>query len=265
MIQTSWLDAEEICLVTAVDVEFNAAVSLLTSKTFSTEFQIKTCRGSLGRRRITVLQCGMGAPGFAERLANYLEISRPDVLLVAGLAGGLAPGLKSGDAVVYDICQGACGGFGASASKEKPSHREQNASIRCDDQISECLFELSKSSGQRCFRGSGVTVDRIITEAQSKILLGVKYQAVAVDMESYGLLGVCAAFSLPAAVLRVISDEAGHNLPDFNFAARADGQMDIWRTARVMAARPRASVRFLWGIKMVLKSLRTNLEVVLNA
>lgn len=265
MTRTSWLDAQEICLVTAVDVEFNVAVSLLPSKTFSTESQIKTCRGRLGRRHISVLQSGMGAHGFAQRLSNYLENNQPDVLLVAGLAGGLDPQLKSGDAVIYDFCHDARNRFNSSDSKEKPSGRDQNASIRCDDEISESLFEISEASGQRCFRGSGVTVDRIITEAKDKIWLGLRYQAWAVDMESYDELGVCTKFGLPVTVLRVISDGAGSDLPDFNFAARADGRMDIWRTAAVMAARPMASFGFLRSIKFVMKSLRRNLEVVLNA
>jgi nucleoside phosphorylase len=265
MIQTSWLDAQEICLVTAVDVEFNAAASLLASKTFSTESHIKSCRGHFGHRRIVVLQCGMGAHGFAERLSNYLENNHFNVLLIAGLAGGLDPQLKSGDAVIYDFCCDARNSFNSAYSKEKPSGRDQNASIRCDDEISESLFEMSKASGQRCFRGSGVTVDRIITEAKEKISLGLRYHASAVDMESFDVLRICAAFDLPAVVLRVISDEAESDLPNFNFAARADGRMDAWRTAAVMAVRPRASFGFLRSIKFVMKSLRRNLEVVLNA
>lgn len=270
MIQTSWADALEICMVTAVDVEFNIAASLLTSKTFSTKSRIKTCRGSVARRQITILQCGMGAHGFTERLSDYLENNRPDVLLVAGLAGGLDRQLKSGDTVIYDFCHNGRGNPVSPDSKEKPSSRDQIASIRCNDQVSKsliaalCSFNSSRSE-RRCFHGSGVTVDRIITEAETKIRFGVNYRAVAVDMESYDVLGVCAEYGLPGAVLRVISDEAESDLPDFNFAARADGRMDIWRTAAAMAARPAASSRFLRSINSVIKSLRKNLEVVLNA
>src|SRR5689334_15664938 len=101
----------DLCLVTAVDVEFKAATSLLSSQTFSDEFQIKTCRGDVagvsGPRRVSVLQCGMGAPAFAHRLAEHLRCYRYDALIVAGLAGGLDPDLKTGDAVVYDICRAA--------------------------------------------------------------------------------------------------------------------------------------------------------------
>lgn len=265
MTRTSWSDAEEICLVTAVDVEFNTAASLLTSQVFSTEFQIKLCRGDFGRRRISILQSGMGARGFAERLSEYLINNRHEILLVVGLAGGLDPRLKSGDAVIYDLCHNARD----LSLKEKPSSRDQNASIRCNDEVSTVLSGAlrSQASGRnvgRCFDGAGVTVGRIITEAKVKTRLGSNYRALAVDMESYEVLKACATFEIPATALRVISDEAGSDLPDFNRATNADGRMNLLQTAAVMAARPAASYRFLRSINTVMKSFRESLEVVLN-
>jgi nucleoside phosphorylase len=250
---------KSLCLVTAVDVEFNAVTSLLTSRTFSDEFQIKTCQGNVGQGRVTVLQCGMGAPAFTNRLSEHLQHHRYDGLIVAGLAGGLDPELKLGDAVIYDLCHDA------RDLKEKPSGCDQNATIRCEDQISEFLFRSLQSAGRRSFRGSGVTVNRIITKARDKISLGDLYQAVAADMESYDVLSVCEGSGLPAAVLRVISDDARSNLPDFNRAAEADGRMNPWRMASAMAARPMASLKFLRGLRPVINALRENLKIVLHA
>lgn len=264
MIEFPHFPMTKLCLVTAVDVEFNAATSLLAAKTFSTEFQIKTCRGLIGDRHITVLQCGMGAPGFAEKLTEHLRLHRYDALIVAGMAGGLEPGLKSGDAVIYDLCHDGRT-LSGSNSKEKPFARDEKASIRCEDQVSDFLFSSLRLSGRRCFRGAGVTVNRIITEARDKTLLGVNSQALAVDMESYDVLRVCAGLGLLASVLRVISDESGSDLPNFNWAAESDGRMNVWRTAAAMAARPMASLQFLWSIRRVINALRENLKLVLHA
>ena len=265
MIETPRFVMTDLCLITAVDVEFNAATSLLASKTPSDEFQIKTCRGNVrgisGQRRITVLQCGMGAPAFAERLSEHLRHHRHhryDALLVAGLAGGLDPNLKPGDAVVYDLCHDA------RDLKEKPSGCDQNASIRCDDRASELLLSSLQSAGRPSIRGSGATVDRILTEAREKLSLGIRYRAAAVDMESYEVLGVCASVGLPAAVVRVISDDAGSDLPDFNWAAEADGRMNPWRMGAAMLARPAASLKFMSGIRSVINALRKNLKIVLQ-
>ncbi|MEP7340116.1 MAG: hypothetical protein ABI977_20435 [Acidobacteriota bacterium] len=250
---------KDLCLVTAVDVEFNAATSLLTSRTFSDEFQIKTCQGSIGRKRVTVLQCGMGASAFANRLSDHLHHRRYDGLIVAGLAGGLNPELRLGDAVIYDLCHDARG------LKEKTSGCDENASIRCEDQLSELLFRSLQSAGRRSFCGSGLTVNRIITEARDKILLGEHYRAAAADMESYEVLSVCEGSGLPAAVLRVISDDTRSNLPDFNRAAEVAGRMNLWRMAAAMARRPAASLKFLLGLRPALNALRENLKIILHA
>src|SRR5262245_5348238 len=120
----------DICLVTAVNVEFDAAASVLVPRTFSEELRIKTCRGRISGlsedRRVTVLQCGMGAPSFAGRLSEHLRHHHYDALIVAGLAGGLDPNLKPGNAVIYDFCR-------TGNSKEKSTDRDTTASIRCDD------------------------------------------------------------------------------------------------------------------------------------
>ncbi|MEO6724201.1 MAG: hypothetical protein ABIP14_02775 [Blastocatellia bacterium] len=267
MIETAFPAIKDLCLVTAVDVEFNTATSLLNSRTLSEEFQIKTCRGTAGsasaQKPVTVLQCGMGAPAFADRLSEHLRHYSYDLLLVAGLAGGLDHCLKSGDVVIYNLCHDVRDKFN-SGSKEKPSSRDENASIRCNDPLVAALSGLLHAAGQRCFRGSGVTVDRIIIEAQEKLSFGARYQAVAADMESYDVLSICNNLGLPAAVLRVISDDAGSNLPDFNWAAEVNGRMNPWRLGAAMIARPAASLKFLLGIRSVINALRKNLGIVLQ-
>ncbi len=238
-----------ICLVTAVDIEFKTAITLLSQSVLLTESKYKICRGVIGDRRITVLQCGMGARGFAEWLSHHLKNNSYEALIVAGLAGGLNPKLKTGDAVVYDLCVDSVG---------------KSAKLRCDERLVGSLFEALQSASLRSFRGAGVTVSRIITESTDKLRLGEHHQALAVDMESFDVLRVAAEFGLPAAVVRVISDEAGHDLPDFNSTYDPDGGKNYRRLAAAMTRRPAASFRFLLSLKRVIQSLRKSLEVVLR-
>lgn len=255
----------DLCIVTAVDIEFNVAVGLLVDRSLSEESQMKVCRGRFGHRRVAVLQSEMGAAGFAERLTNHLATNRCDGLIVAGLAGGLDPKLRAGDAVIYDLCYDARGDFEKPVSREKQPPREEIASIAADDRLSKLLFEALKAAGSSSTRGAGVTVGRIVTEAEDKLALGARYNAAVVDMETYCVLDVCARFDLPAAALRVISDEAGRDIPDFNRAYEADGRMNRWRAVGVMMARPLATLRFLLRVRHVLRSLKTNLKAVLSA
>jgi len=252
----------DLCIVTAVGIEFKIAADLLSGKSFPEESRMKISRGLFGARRVTVLQSEMGAVGFAERLAKHLANNRYDALIVVGLAGGLDSKLRVGDAVLYDLC------YDARAIEigrlEQPA-RETAAVIASDGVLSDFLFETLTKSGLSFVRASGITVNRIITEAKDKLALGARYGAAAVDMETYEALVVCSRLELPAAALRVISDEAGHDIPDFNRAYDADGRMNSWQMAAAMAARPFAAVHFLLSVRHVLRSLRENLQTALNA
>jgi len=252
----------DLCLVTAVGIEFKIAAGLLTAKSFSEEPRMKICRGLFGARRVTVLQSEMGAVGFAERLAKHLADNRYDALIVAGLAGGLDPKLRVGDAVLYDLC------YDARAIdimlRERPSREELN-SIASDEPLSNFLVEALTRSDLSFIQAPGITVSRIITESKEKSALRVNYGAAAVDMETYEALVACARLDLAAAALRVISDEAEHNIPDFNRAYDADGRMGGWRMAATMIARPLVTFRLLLTIKRALQSLRSNLRAAMSA
>jgi nucleoside phosphorylase len=243
---------KRFCVVAAHDIEFKTAAGLLCESRYYSEAQMKVCRGSFGDRQVTVLQSGVGAFGFANRLSTHLQNNQYEALMVAGVAGGLDPQIKTGDAVVFDNCYNASGG-------------RDNAVIACDDKLSRFIVETLRSSGATCFRGAGVTVDRIITTAGEKIALGGRYQAAAVDMETYNCLSVCAHFGLSATALRVVSDDAVSDLPDFNRALNREGRMSKWRMASAIMINPINSARFLLSISRVLDSLRTNLKTIYGA
>jgi nucleoside phosphorylase len=255
-----------LCIVTAVDIEFSLAVKLLSDKSFSEDARMKICRGLFGGRRVTVLQSQIGANGFAERLAGHLSDNHYDALVVVGLAGGLDPRLRVGDAVAYDFCYDA---RAIDLERIERSTHEKAGHVKTgraagDAALSNRLFAALTSAGLSCVQGAGMTVSKIVTASKDKMTLNARFGAAAVDMESYEAISACARFNLPAATLRVISDEAGRDLPDFNRAYDADGRMNGPRMAAAMIARPVASFRFLKGLRRALNSLKKSLVVVLS-
>ena len=251
----------DLCVGVAVDIEFKIAASLLSGKSFSSQ-GMKICRGLFGGRRITILQSGMGAVGFAERLGKHLTNNRHDALIIAGLAGGLDPRLRVGDAVLYNIC------YDARATdftiRDRPG-REEVVATACDEALSGLLYGALTRSGLSFIQAPGITVGRIITDAKEKLALGDRYGAAAVDMETYETLDACARLGVPAAALRVISDEAGRDIPDFNRIYNADGRMNGWRTFAAMTSRPSATLRLLLTVKPALRSLRATLQAAIGA
>ena len=260
-----YLAASRLCIVTAAEIEFKTVVGLLAESSISNEAQMKICRGRSGNRQITVLKSQIGAGGFAKRFAGHLRSNDYEALLIAGLAGALDPKLKTGDAIVYDLCYDARPNPVNSDLREKKSAREENASIFCHNDFSRFIVKTLITSGFSCFYGAGATVDHIVTRAQEKAELRIRYNADAVDMETYEVMRMCSMSGLEAAALRVISDEADSNLPDFNLALRPDGTMGHWLTASAMLISPIAATRFLLSIRGVVNSLRDNLSAILNS
>src|SRR5262245_49867592 len=239
-----------LCLVTAVEHEFKIVVSLLSGSRISYENEISGYRGFFGSRRITVLKSGMGARGFAERLAKHLSLNNYDALMVVGFAGGLNPNLKNGDAIIYDICHQV--------------NINRISSIPCDTYLSKLMSDILQKSMLKSILGSGVTVDRIVTGTREKIALGIQYNALAADMESYLVMAVCAEARLPAAVLRIISDGVEANLPDFNNAIQSDGRINNWRMAATIIRTPLVSLRFFWNLGPAINSFRECMKAILK-
>jgi futalosine hydrolase len=260
----------DLCIVAAVDVEFKIAANLLSRKSFSEEPHMKICRGLFGARRVTILQSGMGAISFAERFAEHFAKNRYDALIIAGLAGALDPRLRVGDAVLYNLCYDARAiNFPLRAPadfEESPRTAPEDIAAAAGDEPLSCfLYDAVTRAGLSLIKAPGITVSRVVTEAKEKLELGARYGAAAVDMETYQGLSACVRFGLPAAALRVVSDESGRDIPDFNRAYNADGRINGWRMASAMMARPSAALRLVTTIRPALRSLRLNLQAVMGA
>jgi adenosylhomocysteine nucleosidase len=249
----------DLCVAVAVDIEFKIAAGLLSGKSFSEEHHMKICRGLFGGRRVTILQSGMGAVGFAERLAEHLTNNRHDALIIAGLAGALDPRLRVGAAVLYNRC------YDARAIDFTGRERPHCSEVAGNESLSGFLAGALTRAGLSFIKAPGITTDRIVTEAREKLALGERYGAAAVDMETFQALSACARLNLPAVALRVISDEAGRDIPDFNRVYNADGRINGWRMASAMMARPSATLRLLMTVRPALQSLRLNLQAAMGA
>lgn len=257
-----------LCVVTAAEVEFRAVAGLLGAPIIESREPLRLCRGRRRQCEITLLISEVGASGFAQRLAHHLAATRYDALLVIGLAGGLDPQLGTGEVVVYDSCFAANPGrldsAPATIGREKRLAREEFASLDCHAGLSERVLTSLRAGGLKGRRGTGLTGDRVIVNAAEKRVLWERYGASVVDMETYQILSACAQFNLPATAVRIVSDEADQDLPDFNQAIDRAGKIVAGRAALALLGRPAAAIRFLFSLRRVMKSLRQAADLILN-
>ena len=157
--------------------------------------------------------------GDAKSLAEKLNALHGDITGVVsfGLAGGLSPLLKVGEAVIADqVILGS----------------EQ---WRCNERWRVAL--AAKVAGAH--QGPMAASQTILEDADSKAALFAATGALAVDMESAVAARFAAARKLPFTVLRVISDDARHVLPPAALVAmKPDGGVAAGRVLGSLLRHP---------------------------
>lgn len=167
--------------------------------------------------------CSGDGRDLAKKLAAAIAKARGAVfgcggVVSFGVAGGLAPQLRSGACVVgTSILSGA-------------------SRFRADHAWSQHLL----GSIPGAVAGSILGVSAPVAHPELKRELHVRTGAIAVDMESHIVAAVGLAHGLPVAAIRVITDPAERALPRSAVAAmRANGTTDILAMVREVLRRPR--------------------------
>lgn len=168
--------------------------------------------GSRGARfansALEVVAVGLRAIHIDTRTAG----THPDLVVSAGVCGGLAPGLTSGTLVVPDVVLAADG------SRLVPAR----------------VHALDP-------RGTLATARDLVATAADKARLHLHTGAIAVDMESAPILAWAAARGWPAFVVRAVADSSERAVPrDLSALIDDDGRVHPLRALRTALARPGA-------------------------
>ncbi|WP_339381401.1 phosphorylase [Brasilonema bromeliae] len=180
----------------------------------------------------------MGSSALTKHLEQWLEAGhlshhpQPRVLLM-GLCGSLSTKYSVGKAVVYRSCL-------SPGAEEKKNAAE----FLCDRSLTEIVQNKLQD---RVFTGIGLTSDRLIYSASEKLQLGQTYAADVVDMEGYAALEFLSELGIAVAMLRVISDDAHHNIPNLSNAFHADGSLQAFPLAMGLLRQPIAATRLVSG------------------
>lgn len=155
---------------------------------------------------VATLITGMGPGPAAAAAETALAQHRPRLLVTAGFAGALRPGLPAGT-VLFD------------ADADFP------------------FVDALRAAGAR--PATFFTQARVATTAREKRELHAASHADAVEMESGVIRSMCRDRGVPAATVRVISDEAEEDLPlDFNAFMTEAGTLAPGRMAAGILRRP---------------------------
>jgi uridine phosphorylase len=187
-------------------------------------------RGLQGADSPKLIAIPMGIAAVSQALANRPDLAQSRIL-VMGLCGSLQPAYQIGDAVLY-----------------------QNA-ISPTGKTQRCNAELTTGLQSRLPQiplVQSVTSAQFVQSAAAKQQLGQLHQAGAVDMEGSAILTVLPQAQI--AMLRVISDDCEHELPDLSQAI-GTGKLRTLPLITTLLRQPLGSLRLIRGSLRGLKAL----------
>jgi len=187
------------------------------------------------RSPAVVYVTGLGSPAAAAAAERALTTApAPRRVLIVGLCGALSPAFSPGDLLLY--------------AKIQAPGREIATSVAF-------TLEIQKAIPHALSGVRAVEVAEIVIRAGDKHALAAATGAQAVDMESLTLAERFVAAGSEVAVLRAVSDTLDDDLPDFNAALDASGQLDSRRLAWAMARKPLAALHTMKHATRALRAL----------
>jgi hypothetical protein len=166
--------------------------------------------------------------------------NQPAKVLVMGLCGSLQPRHTIGDIVLYEDCV------------------YQGNLQKCESTFT---TQIKAQLAKNVSLVKSVTSDRLIWSAAEKRHLHKITQADVVDMEGFATIEFCQQISVPVAILRVVSDDCHHDIPNLTLAISANGTLQPLPLTLQMLRQPLAATRLIRGSLKGLKVLQqvTNL------
>lgn len=179
----------DVGVVAAAAMEVAPLIGRLTRVRTYKGGRHKVVEGRLGDKLIAVVVAGMGRESGRRGAEILIQGHRPTWMLSAGWGGALDPSLKRDEAV-----------FATEVVDQEGNRFDLGLSMAPD------------AAGK--FRpGRLLTVDAMVRTVAERASLRYKYLADVVDMETSAVAAVCAARGVKLMAIRVISDEAGADLP----------------------------------------------------
>jgi hypothetical protein len=115
---------------------------------------------------------------------------------------------------------------------------------------------------EKAYLVKGLTSDRLIHSASEKQHLGQLYNAEVVDMEGIATLAFFQKAGIAVAIVRVISDDIHHDLPNLASAISPDGALLPLPLALGMMRQPVAAIRLIQGSLHGLKVLQNTTKLL---
>ena len=208
---------------------------------------------------VVVVEGGVGRDRAEMATGEVIERYSPELLISAGFAGAVKPGLRVGDLFVCDRVWSVDGDpafwkpEAASTRKLVGDESKERLSGKIGGPVHEFLFAGCLSVG--VFVGS----------SSLKGWIGSNFPVSVIDMESFWVSQLAAEHGIPHVVLRSVLDPMEETLPQFVGSAAVSGSVRSWLPAvKYMVSRPLEAPHLL-NLARQTKTARASLSNLLTS
>ena len=174
---------------------------------------------------------------YLQKLTQKLTHIRENSILMMGLCGSLSRKYQVGDIVLYQNCL----------------YQGNLQECNCNRYFTTDIYTRL---GDHVSLVRGLTSDRIVCTAAEKHHLHQQYGADVVDMEGYPFLEFFRQFpDKQVAILRVVSDDSNHDIPNITSAISENGSLRPFPLAWELIRQPQSARRLITGSLKGLKVL----------
>lgn len=190
-------------------------------------------RGDLNGLPLVLVQGGVGRKNAVKAANCLLESIKVDLLISAGVAGGIRHGLNVGDLVVAESVghSNQCDFDGEELQLE--------SDYVCNKEVFQLAMQVSKGMKMKFHFGSLLTVDKVISCASTKKRIGEQNSFLAVEMESAAVAEVAYGKGVKFAAIRSISDDIDDDLHlDYDSIMSDEGKVKVTSIALEVLKNP---------------------------
>ena len=222
-----------IAVLCAIRREISPLVACMNvSNKFNID-EIPFYQGDLNGRPLTLVQSGIGRDNAIRATSCLLESTSVDLLISAGIAGGIRQGLNVGDLVVAEHV-----GYTRQVDFDVEKLQLESDFV-CKEEIIQLARQCSSVIESKLHLGNLLTVDKVISKASTKRRIGEQNSYLAVEMESAAVAEVACERGVEFAAIRSISDDIDDDLHlDYDNMISDEGKVKVGNIALSVLKNP---------------------------
>jgi len=205
--------------------------------------------GTIHGRDVCLVKTGVGRKNAAAAARVICDDLRPSLVIVAGAAGALDPGLQRGEAVVIE-----------SVIREKAPEE-----VVCPEEFAHRALDALRAAGLRACSGRCCQAHTFIHRSSDKQALHARTGAHVVDMESFAFAAEFRRAQIPFVNIRVVSDTARHDTADMETLVRLRYRSGRMAAVLWLCRHPRELIRaasLYRGLRMAAQRIADSVSAV---